>query len=206
MAVVRKSSLKFLSSVITFDTSPTRLALARHNAQIYGVADRIEFVLSDFLSFAKAYSSLPSLSRHEEPSLPDVRKIDVIFLAPPWGGPSYIHGFSNDFTTPTDSAPPAPTSDIHPLYSLSSIQPIPGTDLFDLARKITRNVVYYLPKNTRLEEVGVLLSEEFKRTGIGRTKSVEVERVEIEEVRTRGRLRVLACYFGGLVRGQEHLF
>lgn len=191
--------------MITLDTSPTRLALARHNAQIYGVADRIEFVLADFLSFAKSYSSLPSLSRHGNPNPLDARKIDVIFLSPPWGGPSYINGFSGDSTSLTDDI--LPTSDSnHPSYSLSSIQPIHGTDLFDLARKITRNVVYYLPRSTRLEEVSALLSDEDSRTGSGRAKPATPEKVEIEEEWMGDKLKVLACYFGGLVRGQEHLF
>jgi trimethylguanosine synthase len=193
--------------VITLDTSPTRLALARHNAQIYGVADRIEFVLSDFLSFAKSYNSLPSLSRHGNTKPLDARKIDVIFLSPPWGGPSYINGFSGVSTPWTDDIIPAPTSDSnHPSYSLSSIQPIHGAELFDLARKITRNVAYYLPRSTRIEEVSALLSDEESRTGSGRTESATPERVEIEEEWMGGKLKVLACYFGGLVRGQEHLF
>ena len=54
--------------MIALDTSPVRLALARHNAMIYGVADRIEFILADYISFA---NSLISMSNK------DARKIDV---------------------------------------------------------------------------------------------------------------------------------
>ncbi len=68
--------------VIALDTSPVRLALARHNAIIYGVADRIEFILADYLSFARSYLSGSSHQRE--------RIIDVVFLSPPWGGPSYL--------------------------------------------------------------------------------------------------------------------
>ena len=38
----------FFSKVIALDTSPTGLTLARHNAQIYSAADRIEFILPDY--------------------------------------------------------------------------------------------------------------------------------------------------------------
>ena len=35
--------------VIAIDIDPLRLEMAKHNAEIYGVADRIEFVVGDFL-------------------------------------------------------------------------------------------------------------------------------------------------------------
>ena len=59
--------------VIAIDIDPVRLECARHNARVYGVADRISFVLGDFFQLA------PYL------------KADVVFLSPPWGGPDYIN-------------------------------------------------------------------------------------------------------------------
>ena len=58
--------------VIAIDIDPVRLEYARHNAQIYGVEDRISFVLGDFFQLASVF------------------KADVVFLSPPWGGPNYI--------------------------------------------------------------------------------------------------------------------
>ncbi|XP_039284575.1 trimethylguanosine synthase isoform X2 [Nilaparvata lugens] len=58
--------------VIAIDIDPAKVALARHNAAVYGVADRIEFVVGDFMRLA------PSLVA------------DVVFLSPPWGGPAYL--------------------------------------------------------------------------------------------------------------------
>lgn len=52
---------------------PTKIALAKHNAAVYGVQDRIEFIVGDFLQIA------PTL------------KADVVFLSPPWGGPEYTN-------------------------------------------------------------------------------------------------------------------
>jgi len=57
--------------VIAVDIDAEKIALARHNAAVYGVEDRIEFIVGDFLQVA------PTL------------KADVVFLSPPWGGPDY---------------------------------------------------------------------------------------------------------------------
>ncbi|KAL1280381.1 hypothetical protein QQF64_014981 [Cirrhinus molitorella] len=58
--------------VIAIDIDPVRLALAQHNAEVYGVAHRIDFVQGDFLQLA-----------------PRLRG-DMVFLSPPWGGPEYL--------------------------------------------------------------------------------------------------------------------
>ena len=57
--------------MIAIDIDPNKIELARNNAKVYGVADRIEFIVGDFMSL------VPSL------------QADVIFLSPPWGGPQY---------------------------------------------------------------------------------------------------------------------
>jgi len=184
--------------VIALDTSPTRLALARHNAQIYGVADRIEFILTDYLTFIKSYLSIPSTSDQNSAISNNARKIDVVFLSPPWGGPSYLSG-----------SPSKPSSTLvveHPPYSLSSIQPIHGAELFDLTRTITKNIAYYLPRNTRLDEISSLVSEEQLRTGRATSTSSETEKIEVEEEWMGNKLKAVTCYFGGLVQGQEGIF
>ncbi|XP_056112621.1 trimethylguanosine synthase isoform X3 [Rhinichthys klamathensis goyatoka] len=58
--------------VIAIDIDPIRLALAQNNAEVYGVAHRIEFLQGDFLQLA------PRL------------RADMVFLSPPWGGPEYL--------------------------------------------------------------------------------------------------------------------
>lgn len=54
--------------VIAIDIDPVRLMCAKHNAKIYGVEDRIEFICGDYMTL------IPRL------------KADVVFLSPPWGG------------------------------------------------------------------------------------------------------------------------
>ncbi|XP_076029931.1 trimethylguanosine synthase 1 isoform X1 [Oratosquilla oratoria] len=60
------------SHVIAIDIDKAKIEIARHNAKVYGVADRIEFIVGDFFQLA------PTL------------KADVVFLSPPWGGPEYL--------------------------------------------------------------------------------------------------------------------
>ncbi|GBE86543.1 Trimethylguanosine synthase [Sparassis crispa] len=219
--------------VIALDISPVRLALARHNAALYGVADRIEFILADFLSFARTLPQQQS-SRHrlEKTRAVDAaahyesllhRKIDVIFLSPPWGGPSYL---SDSASTLQGAA--TENGDINalepPEYSLASIRPVHGAQLFKLARRITKNVAYFLPRNVRLDEVAALLKQRAQDDGTelrndghtsgggaekihqGGENTSEIEMVEVEEEWMGSKLKALTCYFGGLAAGQEHLF
>ncbi|EIW75329.1 Tgs1 protein [Coniophora puteana RWD-64-598 SS2] len=182
---------KTCERVIALDTSPVRLALARHNAQIYGVADRIEFILADYISFAESYLSRASGNGK--------RDIDIVFLSPPWGGISYL-------TNPQDS-PDSDESDVslvrHPEYSLASVKPIHGADLFHLTRRITPNVAYFLPRHTSLDELSALLPSSDATSG-GDDSQQEI--LEIEEEWMGSKLKALTCYFGGLAAGQEHLF
>lgn len=67
--------------VIAIDIDSKKIEYARHNAGIYGVADRIDFIVGDFFQLA------PSL------------KADVVFLSPPWGGPEYIRAEKYDIET-----------------------------------------------------------------------------------------------------------
>ena len=74
------NSLCFHFQVIAIDIDPCKIALARHNAAVYGVEDRIEFIVGDFF--------------HVAPRL----KADVVFLSPPWGGPKYLETSTFDLT------------------------------------------------------------------------------------------------------------
>lgn len=97
----------------------------------------------------------------------------------------------------------------HPPYSLTSIQPIHGRELFRLSRKITKNIAFYLPRNTRLDEISDLLLTE---PAVGELKPDNGEKrqrkenVEVEEEWMGNKLKALTCYFGGLVDRQEDFF
>ena len=67
--------------VIAIDIDPVKITLAHHNATVYGVEDRIEFIVGDYMKLT------PRL------------KADVVFLSPPWGGPDYVSAEVFDIKT-----------------------------------------------------------------------------------------------------------
>ena len=67
--------------VIAIDLDPVRLMCAAHNAVVYGVRDKIDFICGDFFTLA------PFL------------KADAVYLSPPWGGPDYLHAQEFDLRT-----------------------------------------------------------------------------------------------------------
>ncbi|CAG8500151.1 4619_t:CDS:2 [Ambispora gerdemannii] len=103
--------------VIAIDIDETKLQCARNNAQIYGVEDRIEFIHGDYLKL------IPKL------------KADVVFLSPPWGGPSYLN---------TEK------------YDIKTMMPLDGEKIFRESKKITKNIAYYLPRNVDMNQLGEL--------------------------------------------------
>ncbi|KAK9281930.1 hypothetical protein L1049_004838 [Liquidambar formosana] len=101
-------------SVVAIDIDPQKVELASNNAKIYGVESYIDFIIGDFFELA------PSL------------KGDVVFISPPWGGPSYkaVDNFTLDLLKPKD-----------------------GYSVFQAAQRITPNVIMFLPRNVDLHQV-----------------------------------------------------
>jgi trimethylguanosine synthase len=67
--------------VIAIDIDPAKIEMARHNAAIYGVADKISFRVANFFEVAESLNA------------------DAVFLSPPWGGPEYLDVAVYDLTT-----------------------------------------------------------------------------------------------------------
>ncbi|CAG9770698.1 unnamed protein product [Ceutorhynchus assimilis] len=59
------------NKVIAIDIDPKKIQLAKNNAEVYGVTDKIEFIIGDFFNLAQSL------------------KADAVFLSPPWGGVDY---------------------------------------------------------------------------------------------------------------------
>uniref|UniRef100_A0A8C5MA97 Trimethylguanosine synthase n=1 Tax=Leptobrachium leishanense TaxID=445787 RepID=A0A8C5MA97_9ANUR len=95
---------------------------------------------------------------------PDLRA-DVVFLSPPWGGPDYAS---------------AETFDIKTMMSLD------GFEVFKLSQQITKNIIYFLPRNTDMEQVASLAGPGGK--------------VEIEQNFLNKKLKTMTVYFGDLIR------
>ncbi|KOX78052.1 Trimethylguanosine synthase [Melipona quadrifasciata] len=134
--------------VLAIDIDPVKIELARNNARVYGVDDRIEFIVGDFLQLASKLIA------------------DVVFLSPPWGGPEYAKNETFDLN--------------------NIMQPIGGVKLFNIARKITNHVAYFLPRNVDTMQLAIL-------AGVG--GGVEVEQNFLDR-----KLTALTAYYGELPR------
>lgn len=134
--------------VLAIDIDPVKIELARNNARVYGVDDRIEFIVGDFLQLASKLIA------------------DVVFLSPPWGGPEYAKNETFDLN--------------------NIMQPIGGVKLFNIARKITNHVAYFLPRNVDTMQLAIL-------AGVG--GGVEVEQNFLDR-----KLIALTAYYGELPR------
>ncbi|NXF83758.1 TGS1 synthase, partial [Sclerurus mexicanus] len=140
--------------VIAIDIDPEKLSLARNNAEVYGVADQIEFVCGDFMVLAA-----------------DLRA-DVVFLSPPWGGPDYATAEIFDIQTMI-------CPDGYPFQVMHCCD-------CQLSKKITNNIVYFLPRNADIDQVASLAGPGGK--------------VEIEQNFLNNKLKTITAYFGDLIR------
>lgn len=119
--------------VIAIDTNPSAILCAKHNAQIYGVLEKIEFIVGDFFELLNTKESR--------------LKADAVFLSPPWGGPTY----RNDKIFDLDTMLPY-SAYVHPLaselvgHNRSVADAIPDKDLS------------YLPKPPRYPKISHSIS------------------------------------------------
>ncbi|XP_047309082.1 uncharacterized protein LOC124912494 isoform X3 [Impatiens glandulifera] len=67
--------------VIAIDIDPNKIVCAIHNAGIYGVDDRIDFIEGDSFVLGQRL------------------KADTVYLSPPWGGPDYLKAKRYDLQT-----------------------------------------------------------------------------------------------------------
>lgn len=133
--------------VIAIDIDPKKIEMAKQNARVYGVEDRIEFIQGDFMKLA------PTLTA------------DVVYLSPPWGGPSY--GAID-------------------VFDLEKNIELDGYRVFEAAKAITSNVVYFLPRNVNVEQVISLMDDKSS--------------LELEQNFLNNRLKTITAYFGDLAK------
>ncbi|KAK2844020.1 hypothetical protein Q5P01_010679 [Channa striata] len=140
--------------VLAIDIDPGRLELAWHNATVYNVADRIDFLQGDFLQLA-----------------PRLRG-DVVFLSPPWGGPDYLSAEVFDIRTMMEP-------DGYPLMQTTF-------EIFRLAKLISDNIVYFLPRNADMDQIASMAGPGGK--------------VEVEQNFLNNKLKTVTAYFGSLIK------
>jgi trimethylguanosine synthase len=98
----------------------------------------------------------------------DKLKPDIIFLSPPWGGIDYMNSDECDI----------------------SKFPINGFNIFNYSLKLTKNIVYFLPRNTNIEQILFMANP----------GNFVDARVEIEQNFLNYKLTSLTAYFGDLVK------
>lgn len=167
------------SRVIAVEVDEVKLRLARWNARVYGVEDRITFVHGDSMELLQRldeWRSQPAGDSDQEvwkgitPS--DLDSVQAVFLSPPWGGV--------DYALPND------------IYSLNAVQPIHGSTLFARVHAAfhTNNIAYYLPRNTSLPELSGLTT--------ALTPPQPNVKVEYNYVNYGTKLSSLTAYYGAL--------
>lgn len=117
--------------VYALDLDPVKLRCAAHNARIYGVTHRITFICVDFFHFAKSLKSNLKVSTNKDDNS-NLYGIDAVFLSPPWGGPSYVK--AKEFDIERDLC-------------------FNGVEIYRVAREISPNICYFLPRNTSVKQV-----------------------------------------------------
>ncbi|KAL3089639.1 hypothetical protein niasHT_024876 [Heterodera trifolii] len=167
--------------VIAVDIDPVKLRCARQNARIYGVENRICFICGSFFHVAASMFGARGAKEHKkqteegngaEENTTNTTKteigyphgVDAVFLSPPWGGPAYLH---RD----------------RPFDLLADMEPN-GVHIFRVAQQISPNIVYFLPKNTRTDQLIALA---------GPGGCVELEQTVLNE-----KIKALHAYFGML--------
>lgn len=124
--------------------------MAHHNASIYGVQDKIEFIVGNYFDLIEQL------------------KADIVFLSPPWGGPSYMRRDT--------------------IYDLEeSLLPVPASKLLSETRRISNNIIMYLPRNSNTKQLAIYA---------GKGNAVEIEQNFLDR-----KLVAITAYYGKLVQG-----
>ncbi|XP_036375413.1 trimethylguanosine synthase [Megalops cyprinoides] len=92
-------------------------------------------------------------------------RADVVFLSPPWGGPDYL------------------SADV---FDIKTMMCPDGFEIFRLAKLISDNIVYFLPRNADVDQIASL-------AGPG-------GRVEVEQNFLNNKLKTITAYFGNLIQ------
>lgn len=122
--------------VVAIELDAATLACAQNNATIYGVADKITWVLGDSFNFVALLSQSPD-------ELEEDLRVDfattVIFASPPWGGPGYR----------TDE-----------IFDLSTMEPYNLATLHEAYKAMDHAL--YLPRTSDLRQIAKLVPGDVK--------------------------------------------
>ena len=133
--------------VYAIEKNPAAIACAKHNAQIYGVQDKISWYAGDCFDILR--NELAGLGEHS-----------IVFASPPWGGMMLEQ--MNAHVRILIIAGPGYRSDA--VFNLAKMQPYSLTDLLDLFHQVTRDVAIYLPRTSDVRQLASQMKQDKKIT------------------------------------------
>lgn len=123
--------------VYAIEKDPRALACAKHNAEIYGVRDKISWYEGDCFEILKN-------------DLAELGQYCIVFASPPWGGKP-TSPRSAECEAVLTIAGPGYRSDA--VFDLAKMQPYTLTDLLDSFRQVTEDVALYLPRTSDVRQL-----------------------------------------------------
>ena len=160
--------------VYAIEKDEATLACAKHNAEIYGVADKITWFQGD------CFEILDVDDEKKENAVWQLKTVlgmhGVIFASPPWGGqlPAPFMFLRSCISGPgyIDDK----------IFNLETMQPYNLTQLYDRLAQVTPNMVLYLPRTSDLNQIA-------KKTEKG-------QKAQVIHYCQRGVSKALCAYFG----------
>mmetsp|Transcript_8725 Transcript_8725/g.26821 ORF Transcript_8725/g.26821 Transcript_8725/m.26821 type:complete len:337 (-) Transcript_8725:197-1207(-) len=153
--------------VLAVDVDERKLRMARHNARIYDVLHRIDFLRADALTVLS--------------SALDNRTPDFVFLSPPWGGPDYPDSYDLARDLRLTS------------FQADRRVVVNGIELVGLAARAAPNLGFFLPKTTPLEQaLRVARAFDAHRPA----SSTSAAAVQFESHYLNGRLKAKTLFLG----------
>lgn len=123
--------------VYAIEKDPRALACAKHNAEIYGVQDRIFWYEGDCFEILR--NELAELGKHS-----------ILFASPPWGGkPTLLRLVSYEASLIIAG----PGYRLDAVFDVTKMQPYNLTDLLYPFQQLTEDIVLYLPRTTDIRQV-----------------------------------------------------
>ena len=133
--------------VYAIEKDPKVLACAKHNAEVYGVHEKISWYEGDCFETIKK-------------ELAELGEFSVIFASPPWGGTS----LSPSVLCPRILTREGPGYRSDSIFNLSSMQPYTLTDILLPFQRFSNDIALYLPRTSDLRQLTEEANENRKVT------------------------------------------
>lgn len=128
--------------VYGIEKDPAVLQCAKHNAKIYGVADKITWFEGDCMEILKN-------------QLKELAPYSVLFASPPWGGMSSSTTASMIYHADVACSGPGYRTD--EIFNLSTMQPYSIETLYTAFSAFTEDMVLFLPRTSDVRQLAAIV-------------------------------------------------